>query len=71
MELKFRPMTRFVICDLLTIFRDIRIRPRLFRNVVTKLRCVTSQKSDGLNNFHSCTVHLDTINVFYSPTEAQ
>ena len=24
-----------------------------------------------LNNFHSCTVHLDTIKVFYLPTDAQ
>jgi hypothetical protein len=23
------------------------------------------------NNFHSCTVHLDTIKVFYLPTDAQ
>jgi len=24
-----------------------------------------------VNNFYICTVHLDTINVFYSPTNAQ
>jgi len=55
-----------LLYDLVTVSEEVPTEYNMFEKVCTTFVC-----KSVLHNFHSCTVHLDTIKVFYLPTDAQ